>query len=254
VIATGIIIRKREEKVSPIIYLEDYFRKYCRGETIDNLTEHLLEWAKGVPEMPEWNYEDILDFEKIKNLVVYKLVNTERNEKLLKDIPNLPMLDFSVIFYLMIPMNEFENCSVLIRNAHMDYWKLPISYIYQCARENTKKMCPPVFRPLSEFVSHYLKEEVPESPLLVLSNESGLNGAAAILYPGIPKRIFEHIGKNYYLLPSSIHELLIVPEDETINPLNLQEIVREVNENHIEAEEFLSDNIYYFDGNIITKM
>ena len=89
---------------------------------------------------------------------------------------------------------------------------------------------------------------------MVLSNESGVNGAAVILYPDIPKYIFESIGKNYYILPSSIHEPLIVPEDEFINPSNLQAIVREVNEKHIEPEEFLSDNVYYFDGNIITKM
>ena len=254
VIAAGITIRSEEEKVAPIVYLEDFYKRYCMGESIENLTDYLLEWANRVPQMPAWNYEDILDFEKVKNLIVYKLVNTERNEKLLKDIPNLPMLDFSVIFYLMIPVNEFEHCSILIRNAHMNYWKLPISYVYQCAKENTKRMCPYIFRPLSDFISRYLPDHVPENPLLVLSNESGVNGAAAILYPGIPKYIFEQIGKNYYILPSSIHELLIVPEEETIDPLNLQEIVREVNESHILPEEYLSDSVYYFDGNIITKM
>ena len=254
VIATGITIREREENIAPIIYLEDFYKRYCMGESIENLTEHLLECADHVPDMPAWNYEDILDFEKVKNLIVYKLVNAERNEKLLKDVPNLPILDFSIVFYLMIPVNGFESCSVLIRNAHMNYWKLPISYLYQCARENTKRMCPYIFRPLSDFIARYLPEDVPESPLMVLSNESGVNGAAVILYPDIPKYIFESIGKNYYILPSSIHELLIVPEDEFINPSNLQAIVREVNEKHIEPEEFLSDNVYYFNGNIITKM
>ena len=97
VIAAGITIRSEEEKVAPIVYLEDFYKRYCMGESIENLTDYLLEWANRVPQMPAWNYEDILDFEKVKNLIVYKLVNTERNEKLLKDIPNLPMLDFSVI-------------------------------------------------------------------------------------------------------------------------------------------------------------
>lgn len=254
VIATGITIRNKEEKAAPIIYLEDYFKKYCMGETIEDLTEHLLECRNRVPEIPTWNYGDILDFEKIRHLVVYKLVNAEKNKQLLTEVPNLPMLDFAILFYLMIPVNEYESCSILIRNLHMNYWKLPISVLYQCAKENTEKRCPYILKPLTQFVSHYLQGEVPESPLLVLTNESGVNGAAVILYPGIPKIIFEYIGKNYYILPSSIHELLIVPDDIEADPLNLQEIVRDVNENHIEAEEFLSDSVYYFNGENITKM
>jgi hypothetical protein len=111
-----------------------------------------------------------------------------------------------------------------------------------------------VLKPLTEFVSQYLNGDVPESPLLVLSNESGVNGAAAIIYPEVPQRIYEYVGKNYYLLPSSVHELLIVPDDGEVDSLSLREIVREVNQTHIEAEEYLSDDIYYFDGEIITKM
>ena len=107
---------------------------------------------------------------------------------------------------------------------------------------------------MAEFVESCFLGEVPESPLIVLSNQTGINGASAILYPGVPKRVYEYAGKNYYILPSSIHELLIVPEDPHIFPENLREIVRDVNKNHIAAEEFLSNSIYYFDGNIITKI
>ena len=82
----------------------------------------------------------------------------------------------------------------------------------------------------------------------------GLNGAASLLYPEMPGKIYEHIRKKYYLLPSSIHEFLIVPKTPMINPDNLRRMVKEVNETQIAQEELLSDHIYYFDGNIITKM
>lgn len=254
VTAIGLTIRFEGENVAPVVYLEEYFRNYCRGMSVEELAEHLIECANHAPAAPTWDYRDILDFQKIRHMIVYKLVNAEKNEQLLKEIPNLPMLDFAIIFYVMIPVNEYESCSVLIRNLHMNYWKLPISLLYQCAKENTKRLCPCILKPLSEYVSHYLKEAVPESPLLILSNESGIYGATVLLYPEVPNRIFERVGKNYYLLPSSIHEFLVVPDELDVKPLNLQEIVREVNEKHIIEEEFLSDNIYYFDGNIITKM
>lgn len=254
VVAIGLSIRKKGEKAAPIIYLEDYYHRYCMGEAMEHLTDQLMNRIRCAPSAPAWEYEDILDFRKIRHLVVYKLVNAKRNQKLLKEVPNLPMLDFAIVFYVMVPVNNFENCSILIRNAHMNYWELPLSLLYQCAKENTQRLCPYMLRPLNEFVESHFGEELPESPMIVLSNRTGIYGASAILYPGMPKRIYEYVGKNYYILPSSIHELLIVPGNEQIFPGNLKEIVRDVNTNHISAEEFLSDSIYYFDGNNITKI
>lgn len=254
VVAIGLSIRKSGALAAPIIYLEDYYTKYRWGETVENLAIHLIDRSKCAPPATMWEYENILDFTKIKDQVVYKLVNAKRNEKLLKEVPNLPMLDFAIIFYVLIPVNETENCSILIRNAHMNYWKLPISLLYQCAKDNTKKLCPYILRPLTDYVEDYVDGFMPESSLIILSNELGINGASALLYPEMPKKIFEYVGRNYYLLPSSIHEFLIVPDDRNIFPENLKEIVKDVNENHIAEEELLSDSIYYFDGNIITKM
>lgn len=254
VMAIGISIRKKGENAAPIIYLEEYFKKYCLGADLETLTEHLIERSKSAPPAPLWEYEDFLDFRKIRHQVIYKLVNAKKNEKLLKEVPNLPMFDLAIVFCVMIPVNEGEYCSILIRNVHMDYWELPISLLYQCAKENTRRLCPYVFRPMEVYVKDHTGVGVPESPLLVLSNESGVNGASVLLYPGMPKYLYESIGKNYYLLPSSIHEFLIVPEEEGVFSVHLKEIVKEVNENHIAEEEFLSDSVYYFDGNIITKM
>lgn len=254
VVAIGLSIRKAGTSAAPVIYLEDYYKKYCLGETVEDLAIHLISRSKCAPPAPMWEYENILDFRKIKDQVVYKLVNAKRNEKLLKEVPNLPMLDFAIIFYVLIPVNETENCSILIRNAHMNYWKLPISLLYQCAKDNTKRLCPYILRPLNDYVKDYVDGLMPESSLIILSNELGINGASALLYPEMPKKIYEYVGRNYYLLPSSIHEFLIVPDDQNIFPENLKEIVRDVNENHIAEEELLSDSIYYFDGNIITKM
>lgn len=89
---------------------------------------------------------------------------------------------------------------------------------------------------------------------MVLSNETGINGAAALLYPKMPEYIYKTVGGNYYLLPSSVHEFLIVPEEKGINPSELIAIVREVNRTEIEKAEFLSDDVYYFNHDIITKM
>lgn len=87
-----------------------------------------------------------------------------------------------------------------------------------------------------------------------MTNVTGIYGASAILYPKMPKRLYEKLGCSYYLLPSSIHEFLVVPADAGIYSENLRNIVCEVNETQIEEEEVLADSVYYFDGKNVTKM
>ena len=250
----GLAFRKEGLCAAPVIYLEEYYKRYCMGASMETLVEHLLRRSEQTPPVPKWDYENILDFTKVRPFVIYKLINARRNQALLKKVPNLPLLDFAIVFYVMIPVNETENCSVLIQNVHMNYWKLPISVLYECAKENTEKLCPYVFHSLSEYVENYTGEYVPDSELYILSNEMGLNGAAAILYPDVPKKIYDKIGGSYYLLPSSVHEFLIIRKEYGNSPETLKRIVWDVNENHLAPEEYLSDSIYYFDGNIITKI
>lgn len=246
----GLMIRREGEKIAPIVYMEGFYEKYLLGATVDSLSDFLIRKSREMPEIPAECYEDILDFAKIREQVIYKLVNAEKNKELLKEVPHLPMMDLAILFYWLVPVNEEEKGMVLIRNAHMDYWKLPLSVLYQCASENTCRLCPPVFGALSDFI-----ETIQEGdPLYLLSNDTGSNGASVLLYPKILKKIWQELGGSYYLLPSSVHEFLIVPEGELIDPEQLRKTVYEVNRTEIREEEFLSDGIYYFDGDNITSM
>ena len=254
VIAVGLTLRNRRSQIAPIIYMEDFYRKYCLGASLEVLSDFFLQRSRNLPTEPGCNYCEMQDFAKIKDQVVYKLVNAKKNEKLLREVPHLPILDFAIVFYWMVPAGDSEYGSVLIRNSHMDLWKLPISVLYQCAKKNTPGLLPYTFAPLGEFIKNYSGEMLEESSLYILTNRLGMNGSAALLYPEMPGKIYKYIKSSYYLLPSSIHEFLVVPEHELILPENLKEMVQEVNATQVSAEEFLSDHIYYFDGNIITEM
>lgn len=254
VVAKGISIRKQGEKIAPVIYLQDFYEKFLQGATLEQLTEEILRQNREVQFVPEWNYEEILDFEKVKTKIIYRLINTEQNEKLLRDVPNLPVYDLSIVFYLMISESDVGRCSVLIRNSHLDYWKLPISVLYQCARQNTPRLLPHVMMPMEAYAPKYAGGVVAPSPLIVLSNSRGMNGAGVILYDRMPEKIYRYVGGKYYLIPSSIHEFLIVPWEPFLSVESIKEMVREVNENHVAKDEVLSDHVYYFDGEQLTVL
>ena len=93
---------------------------------------------------------------------------------------------------------------------------------------------------------------VPEKPgewgVFVMSNTKGINGFSAVLYPEALKDFASIAGRNLYVLPSSVHEALLFPEDTAIEPEELQEMLREVNASSAVADEdVLSDCLYYYD-------
>ena len=250
----GLVIRKSERGIAPVIYLEEFYKRYQAGWSIEKLSSMLVERSRNAPDMTRYNFEELKDFSKIQDKIVYKLINAKANENLLKEIPHLPLLDFAIVFSVLMPLSEKESGSILIKNGHMDLWKCPISVLYEYAKRNTQKLCPMVFCRLSDLMKTFGENCYQETQVHVLTNESGMNGAAVLLYPDVPRMIYEMVGDNYYLLPSSVHEFLIVSEEDGMLAEDLQKIVREVNTTQLEREEFLSDDIYYFDGNIITKV
>lgn len=250
----GLVIRKSESGIAPVIYLEKFYEYYQEGWGIEELSLMLLERSRNIPKMPKWNYEEFKDFRKIQDKIVYKIINAKANEELLKEVPHLPILDFAIVFSMILQVSEQEMGSILIKNSHLDLWKCPISILYDQAKRNTPKLCPPLFCPLTDILEVFEEENDSSIEVHVLTNRSGINGAATLLYPCIPQMIFEQLGNKYYLLPSSIHEFLIIPENQGMLPESLRKIVREVNETQLDREEFLSDEVYYFNGEIITKM
>lgn len=250
---TGLIIKRTGEQIVPVLYLEAYYQRYRMGISLEILTEELLERSKNNALAPDWDYPSIMDLKKVKDQIIFKLVNRKKNEALLKEIPYVPLFDLALIFQILVPGAEGEHCSVLIRNSHAELWNISTLMLYEYARENTPELCPPVFVPLHEFMQKN-GEDVEESELYVLTNEKGLNGAAALLYPKMLRSLHEHLGGAYCLLPSSVHEFLVLPMKAQTDTDHLLEVVRSVNENEVGEEDYLSDHIYCFDGNNITKM
>ena len=91
---------------------------------------------------------------------------------------------------------------------------------------------------------HGLKDTV---PMKVLTNDKRIQGAACVLYPGILEKISEESRKNLFVLPSSVHEVILLEDTGEENPEDLKRMIYEVNRTNVAAEEVLSDSLYYYD-------
>lgn len=189
-----------------------------------------------------------------KTDIVYQLRNYERNRSWLTQIPHIRYLDLAIIFCFSLPEEQKqEERFCLVTNREMDHWQVTVEQLEELAQENTCRLLPPVFstledmiRELSQGALKLEKKSENAIPMYILSNERKLYGAAAILYPGVLKTIGHYLQDDLYILPSSIHECILVPSRGPYRQADLEGIVTEINESQVPWEEFLSNHVYFY--------
>jgi hypothetical protein len=157
---------------------------------------------------------------------------------------------------------EDTYASVQITNEHMDMWGIDEGVLYEIAMDNTVKNLRPQCRTIREAILGIvrkqepdgcseeflmLEQEVEEVPMYVLSNHNHYYGAAAIYYPGLLQQLGEKIGSDLLILPSSVHEVMILPVSGDENYQELNTMIAEINRTQIAPEEVLADHLYYYD-------
>lgn len=274
VVMQGIALRRPGEKIVPTIYTEGFYVDYLEGRDMEDILEDFLEIyeKQDEAETPDVNFYD--DYEKVKKRLALKLVNREKNKAMLAEMPHRDFLDMAVIFYCLVDSTAAGTAAILIREAHRKNWGVTAEELYRDALENAEKMLPGTIRSMEEILSKMMMEEnMPEwdrrkeeqedfpalegvcgedrkfdgIPLLVLTNSRRYLGAACILYRGLLAGFAKKLGKNLYILPSSVHEVILLPEDMVNRSENLLRMVTEVNRTQLAPEEVLSDAVYYYD-------
>ncbi|MCR5282241.1 MAG: DUF5688 family protein [Lachnospiraceae bacterium] len=248
----GITIRKKEERISPNIYLDALYERYRLGEPLTKLSDEICSFLEQETFRAGFVADDFIDFEKMKDRIVFKLVNLEKNEKLLEDVPYDRFMDLAKVYYYLVPENEEGLvASVLIHQSHVKIWKTDPEVIRELAAVNTPRLLPPEIIGMKELIEDMAKRlQLPgidgdSIPMYVLSNERRMNGAAAMAYPGVIREFALRMESDLYVIPSSIHELILVPDNGMMQGMN--DFVREVNRTELDPKDVLADHVYYFD-------
>ena len=190
------------------------------------------------------------DYDRLKSTVAYKLINAEKNQELLKKIPHLPYLDLAIVFYCLLADTPVGNATVLIHNSHMKLWNIRCADLYRDAKANMGKLLPARLSGMAEVIRELSGgREEPENvgvPMYVLTNTQKSLGAACILYDGVLKSCAARLGEAYYVLPSSVHEVIMVPVSAVGDEQELTAMVRDINRTQVRDTEVLSDNIYLY--------
>ena len=262
VMRTGMSIQGKDEKNVSIVYLDTYYDNFLNGHMSVSST------ARDIYQMLSIHKEDVLpdidlnDFEMVKGRVIYRLVDCKRNEKLLWNVPYIKYCDLAIIFYLLLDRNEKGQMTALIHNEHMEMWRADVDTLYRLAKKNVLKLLPPSVRSMADVISGIVREYMGDdyrdevmadllgaqviSPIYILTNQDGNNGAAVILYEGVLKDFAKTVESDLFILPSSIHEMLLIPYEDGVNIRELREMVKHINSTEVPMEDVLSDNVYLY--------
>ena len=189
------------------------------------------------------------DFDAVKNRICYKLVNTASNKKLLEDVPHRELFDLSVVYYVMVAVEDDATGSILIHNNHLGFWDVTENDLYEYASINTSKILPVNIKSMFDTLTEMVDMEDfynTDDFMYVLTNKEKLQGASTILYPDVLSTFADRKNANLWLLPSSIHEWIIVCDDGNMNRETLSEMIQEVNSTQLAVDEILSDHPYYY--------
>lgn len=247
----GITVSEKGIHISPTIYLEEYFQQFQEGKPIEKIVEKILQLYEEVKCSHPCEESLLQNYEELKGKFACKLIHRGKNEKLLNDIPYVPWMDLAIVVFVLLEISPYGTATVLVRKEHLEIWGLTEAQLFDEAKKNTPILLPYQFCPmrklLREICPYAVDEgEEEEESLYVLSNKLRSFGAASMLYEGILEKVGQKLGENYYILPSSIHEVIVVPESKSPVKQDLEEMVREINETQVEEEEVLSDRVYYF--------
>lgn len=251
VIRMGLTIVDEQFNVSPTIYLEEYYKQFQNGFEIDDIIQNLLDVYHEVKFEHIWDVHAVKDFETMRSKIVYKMIHAEKNKNLLKNMPYTTYLDFAIVFYILFEVDDSGTATIPITHELLELWNVTLDDVKQSAFCNAPILLPACFKPMHVVIdelmgTNYSEQEAIEDLMYVLTNSLRSFGAACILYDGILEKMHEEIGENYYLLPSSIHEMIIVPESNSPSREHMNEMIAEVNQTQLDEEEFLSDCVYYY--------
>lgn len=259
---TRLAFYKEGMNISPAVYLDELFKAYQNGLTMEEVCRNVEIIYEQHKLEQDFDSTMLRDFNQVKDVICFKLINAEKNREMLFDTPYIPYQDLAIVFYVVVAKNESGAGTMLIRNSHMEMWGTDVHTLYSLAMENTQRIFRGRVQPMGSVIADIMERGLDAEdsnefydmavgtedmmPMYVASNYERLNGAAVLLYPNLLRNFAECIGCDFYILPSSIHEIIFLPESAGVGSESLKMLVQDVNATQVEDDEILSDNIYFY--------
>lgn len=280
---TGIVAKRTGRSTSPTIYINGFYKEGITEDEIKRAADALYDEFQKAEFEDDIDLSGFVAFDKAKNKLAFKLIHAEKNKELLKSVPHRLFHNLAIVFYYIVQEAPFYgNAVILVRDSYRKKWGTTTDELMELALQNTPRLLPGVITDMEEVMREILSEglkndiksaktgESERESLLdenwfddlidqmssdaiekkismyVLTNKQKMYGAACMLYPEILKNFAEKMKQDFYILPSSVHEVILVPANAGTDQESLREIVTDINRTQVAEDEILADSVYFY--------
>ena len=252
----ALCIKRPEDRVVPNIYLEGFYRMFQNGRKMNHILADIsLTHQKSMRESAQWQNLHVGEYDTVKDNLYVTVLNREKNREYLKDLvhQDIPDTDIAAVLRVLCGKDsERGNASILVKKSMLEVWGVSEEGLLEQALKNTERLFPPKMMDLEKIMYLGADDSISGKKIesysqYVLTNDTKVHGAATLLYPNLLQEIGEATGGSFFILPSSIHETILIKDNGEMSAEELQRMVMEVNRTQVSPEEVLSDEVYCYD-------
>lgn len=251
----GMTVVRSGQRAAAAVNLTAFYDMYQEGRTAGDIIHEMADVA--AMQAPQMEYSVFSDYEAAKDRLFIRVTNKETNADVLAGMPHKEVEDLAITYHVLVNHDQNGIASAPVTDDLLRHYGVTAEQLHEDAIANSQRMLPAqldsmqnmLFGMMTPEASDTLRDEpYPGSTMLVLTNNVQLNGAAALFYPGVMDQAAERLGGDFIVLPSSTHEVIMIPADGMTDFRSLEQMVKDINRSQVAPEERLSDHVYHYDA------
>lgn len=248
------------ESIGVNIPVDRFFNAYDEGMDFDDTTDKAVDLInQGINERPDFDIDSLSDYSQMKEKLAMEVVSAEANKEMLETVPHKMMEDMAVVYRFVLNSDEDGRSSVLVTNKMLENYGITADELHADAMEIAPQIKPVEIKGMSEVLAELMGVEQAEmmgigpvapedEQMYVATVPDKVHGAGVLAYEEFMDKAAERAGGDFYILPSSIHEILIVPDNGEMDLKALEDMVKEVNATQVAPQDKLTDSVYHYDS------
>lgn len=250
----GITVQPENSNIGISMDLSGAFDAMQNGRSYDVVLAELgTSVTEGFASRPNVREAELLDYDAMRDKLMVQVVPTAGNEEMLATVPHVEQEDMSLVYRFVFSTDERGTASTLITNQMLDSYGITAEQLHTDAMANAPEQFPASVRSMQEVLAEMMgiePEMMPSEPggMYVATCNQGMNGAGCIFYPEFMDQAAEKLGGDFFVLPSSVHEVILLPDNGDMSFHELENMVQEINATEVMPQDRLSDSVYHYDA------
>ncbi len=255
----ALTVKPEDSIIGVNLNITKLYEEYEDGKDFENIVKDAAEVAdNALSNRPDFNLEAFKDYDSMKDKLAVEVVSAERNKDLLETVPHKDIEDMAVVYRFVLGDTQAGTGSILVTNQLLDNYGITAEQLHEDALKNAPEIRPLVIEGMGEVLAKQMGVDdlemlglnIPseQEQMFVASVEGNVHGAGVLAYQNFMDQAADRVGGSFFILPSSIHEVLIIPDNGKFDTTSLENMVREVNATTVDPTDQLTDSVYHYDA------